>query len=188
MDLFYSSELHQYRHGDPVTGQILPGCTSIINAPKDFINEDDLIRGSRRHKAIELFIKCVLDEDTLAEEYKPYLEGYKLFALETGFVCTGSEIIVHSDTYLFAATIDLWGKFPCDTVDSIGDIKTGSYPSWCPVQTGSHALCIKQYVKRFGLHLKADGKYKLHQHNDRQNGNEFLALLNAKRVRDKYNI
>jgi hypothetical protein len=186
-ELFYQDDLHQYRHGSP-DGPILPSVTRIIDAPHDFFTPDDALRGTRRHKAVELWIQGTLDQETLADEYKPYLEAWIRFEEETGFIVKETEKLVHHDLHLYAGRIDLIGTFPGDAVDTLIDIKTGVYAPYAALQTAAYAGCLPGFHKRFVLQLKADGKYKMWLHSDRQNWVEFVTLLNCKRVRAKYNL
>jgi len=88
-----------------------------------------------------------LEEETVGEVEKPYLEAWRKFKRESGFIVEQSEVPMASSKYLFAGRPDLTGYFPSGI------------------------------IKRAVIELHNDGKYKLIPHTDRQEVNIWLSAL-----------
>jgi len=104
-------------------------------------------RGSFVHLACHYDDIGDLDEDTLDPEIKPYLDAYRRFKAESGFVVEQSETPMMSTKYLYAGTPDKIGAFP----------------------NGN--------VKRAAVELRNDGSYRLIPYTDRNDVNIWLAVL-----------
>ena len=112
-------EFNEKGHIYTLRGEILPSVTHILKS-EGFIDTlwyDDWSRtkGTYVHKAVQLYIGGILNEKTLDPEIVPYLEAWKKFIRESGFVVTGSEISGASKDYKFAGTYDVNGYFPGGT-------------------------------------------------------------------------
>jgi hypothetical protein len=136
-DVAFEKEGHVYT----AEGKVYPSITQILSA-EGFINtafydEWSRDKGSMVHLACHYDITGELDEDSLDDEIKPYLSGFRKFMSESGFKVERSEVPAINKIYGYAGTPDLIGCFPK------------------PVA-----------ARRFALELNKEGKYKLIPHTD----------------------
>lgn len=143
----FIEEGHFYEH----EGRRLPSVTGILKAEgyidTTYYTEYGRERGSFVHLACHYDDIGDLDEDTLDPEIKPYLDAYRRFKAESGFIVEQSEPPMMSTKYLFAGTPDKIGAFPAGT------------------------------VKRAAVELHNDGSYRLIPYTDRNDVNIWLAVL-----------
>jgi hypothetical protein len=143
----FRSEGHIYTH----QGAVLPSVTQILKAEgfidTTFFDDWSRDRGSMVHLATAYDDAGELDEDSLDPVIVPYLEAWRRFRLESGFVTEASEVSMMSSVHRFAGTIDTIGHFP----------------------TGNLA--------RAAVELHDDGTYKLIPFTDRTDRGVFLAAL-----------
>ena len=109
--LTFKEELHEYRWDD----SRVPNVTTIIKPLRNmgYIEPETLRRNREFGKAVhlmtELYDREELDEVTLDDVLKPYLEGYKLFLEREGFVIESIEEMVYSKKYRYAGKLDRIG-------------------------------------------------------------------------------
>lgn len=99
------------KHIHSVNGEIYPGVTGVLKAEGfcegfEFIDPYYLTRGKYGHKATELWEAGTLDEDSLDDNLRPYLESYKKAKQEKGFEVLGCEVHRYNKLYKFAGIID----------------------------------------------------------------------------------
>lgn len=140
----FQKEGHLYGGGLESVTQILTAEGFIDTR---FFDEYSRTRGSYVHKARHLDDIGELDESTIDPEIAPYLEAWRRFKLESGFVVEQSEVPMMSSTYKYAGTPDVIGHFPTGT------------------------------LKRAAVELHDDGTYKLYPFTDRQDGSLWLSVL-----------
>lgn len=145
----FESEDHVYYFADSLAR--LHSVTQILQA-EGFIDDawfNDYVRdrGSNIHLACHLDDIDDLDEDTVGEVERPYLESYRKFKRESGFVVEESEVPKANLKYGFAGTPDKVGYFPTGT------------------------------LRRAAIELHNDGSYKLIPYTDRQDVNIWLSTL-----------
>lgn len=124
-----------------------------------------MARGTGSHKLwedVERGIDDQYDYDPVVETYRA---GHTRFLAETGFkaIPGGIEKRVHSDELRIAGTIDRLGTIQGKLV--LLDYKTSKvYPSTA-IQCALYLLCLPEYqfheVKRYGVAMMKDGKYKM---------------------------
>jgi len=88
-----------------------------------------------------------LDEDTLDPVIAPYLEAWRRFKRESGFVVERSEVPMASSVYRYAGKPDVIGNFP------------------------------QANIKRAAVELHDDATYRLIPFTDRQDWNLWLSVL-----------
>ena len=168
----------------------LPSVTTILTAAgmydDRFFTEGARDRGRYIHKALLYLLQDDLVEETVPDEYNGYIAAFKRFMSETD--CTPyiemCEVPLFSDIWRFAGTPDIICKL--NGRDVIIDVKTGVEAATTGVQTAAYALlCPIPVVQRFGLYLKADGKYKLVEYKDRNDIKIFNAALSLYHWRQK---
>ena len=174
----YNDELHEYR----MDGIVIPGVTSILQAAglynEDFFTEQSRTRGNYVHKAVLYYLQDDLDEDSIPDEYRGYIEAFKRFMAEADCkphleMC---EVPLFSEVWRVGGTPDI----PCllNGQESLIDIKSGAETETCGIQLAAYALLHPiPSVKRYGLYLKATGKYKLIPYTDRNDIKIFKAAL-----------
>lgn len=132
-------------------GKYYPSVTEILKAEgyidTTYYTEYGRDRGSFVHLACHYDDIGDLDEDTIDPEIKPYLDAYRRFKAESGFVVERSETPMMSTKYLFAGMPDKIGAFP----------------------SGS--------IKRAAVELHNDGSYRLIPYTYRNDINVWLAVL-----------
>lgn len=134
-----------------LNGLRLPSVTGILK-DEGFIDDrffDDYSRdrGTFVHLATHLDDTGDLDEDTIDPVIMPYLEAWRRFKEESGFIVEQSEISLANTTYNYAGTIDRIGHFP-----------SGSIP-------------------RAAVELHNDGTYKIYPFLDRTDKQIWLSAV-----------
>lgn len=197
--LKFDPETHIYTYNDVV----VPSVTQVLKeagiVDYDGIDPDVMerarIRGQDVHELCQWDDEGTLDENGADDEYRGYLEAWRKFKKETGFVCEKIEYPVYNSIYAYAGTLDRLG--------SIGeelwllDIKTGQMQAWTALQTMAYLMALEYDAvvkksnlgrKRGGVELRKDGTYrfeKFTQYKDRDVFLSALAVANWKRNNGK---
>ncbi len=190
--LEFTAEDHSYR----LNGVSLPSVTQCTGLLCDYGNIPPAVLqaacdfGTNVHRATELFDLDDLDEDALSPALAPWLDGWKRFKNESGFLVRDIESRVYSKTYGYAGTLDRVGVLNGKLV--IIDIKTPTVvnPSTGP-QTAAYQHAVEEMNKekikgRYALQLKGDGTYRLIPYADKNDFNVFLGCLNVINFRRKH--
>lgn len=193
-------EFDEANHLYFVDGRVMPGVSEILRPLVDFsrippdVLEFARDRGTAVHKATELHDLGTLAEDSIDEHVRPYLDAWKGFCHDTGFVPTLIEHRVHHPGFGYCGTIDRVGslhKLP-GTPSVIIDIKT-------PVQLGAVvAIQLAAYQEalrfdpvaaslRFAVQLRSDGQYRMTAFIDKADFSVFVALLTIRQWELKHN-
>lgn len=166
-------------------GQEVPSVTTILNVLSSFSHINAAVlaaageRGTKAHKACELYDADNLDEDTLDPQLKPYLAAWIRFKRETGAEIIAVEKKVYHNTLGYAGTLDrlliLNGR-AC-----LADIKTGQRTIAHGPQTEGYALALDEKVNdTASIYLRNDGTYRLEIYDKaarRRSADAFLAAL-----------
>lgn len=182
-------------HSYTLEGRCLPNVTSIMEPLCEYtriprhVLDAAAMRGQHVHRACELYLWGLLDERSLDEEYIPYLEAFKRFLSETGFVAESIEERVYHKTLLYAGTMDLGGVLPGrgrkGDKRALIDIKTtfklmasvGPQTAAYADAWASHRPKEQHFEERYGLQLKKDGTYKLQPFKSLNDSNVFRSCL-----------
>lgn len=197
----FDEATHTYT--DTETGEDVTSVTTALGVldsyrgiPRDIL-EKASERGTKVHKAVELYLQDDLDELSLDPTIASYFYSYVRFERETGFRSRHSELRVHSRKFRFAGTLDLEGDDPNyrgkgKAKPSIIDIKSSVelMPSVGPQLAAYEKARIeetgdKRKHLRYGLLLKPDGSYQLKQYTDSADWSVFLACLTVHNYRSK---
>lgn len=174
-EFVYNDELHVYT----LDGRVLPSVTGILKGENfiddGFYTEDARVRGTYVHLACHLYDKGTLDQDGLDPSLRPYLDAYIKFKSETGFQAIRSEIPHYHPQYLYAGTPDKIGTMAGS--DTLIDLKSGAIEPWCALQLAGYEMFFDRPMKRFGVQLTNEGKYKMTRFTDRTDRNIFLSAL-----------
>lgn len=193
MRLEFDEPNHVYTLGN----RVLPGVTQLLDPLIDFtgiprsILEAAKERGQFVHKACEMYLWGTLDENSVPEEFIPYLNAFKLFLNQTDFQTEIIEQRVYHKKLLYAGTIDMGGVFPAlgrrvKPHRALIDIKTTFKlmrvvgPQTFAYSDAWASMNPKElhFDERYGLQLKADGTYKLERMTAPADRNTFLSCLN----------
>ena len=174
--LTFDEKEHIYRLGD----EILPSVTEVIKGAGlagDFMPDPwYLQRGSLVHAASALLDRNDLDESSLDPAIAGYVQGYRNFLKETGFVPEVIEVPRFNPKLMFAGTPDRVGRLDGEGI--VLDLKTGvSRPRWHRLQTAAYVLLSPEHPeKRAALYLAADGGYSLVEHADPNDSPTFMSF------------
>ena len=169
-ELTFEREAHVYRldgrHVPHVTG-ILTGL-GLVDGVRHF-TEESRRRGQAIHAAIHYHLEGDLDWASVAERFKPYVEGAIRFLDDSKAVVEASEVlVVHEQPPVFAGTADVLGTFFGEP--GIPDWKSGGLGEVAGLQTAGYDLAVGgDRRRRFGVQLFETGRYKLHDLSAREN-------------------
>lgn len=140
-------------------------------------------RGRLVHQALEWFDVGDLDEDGLDDRLVPYLEAWKAFLRESGFVVASTERRLYSEPRGIAGTVDRVGTLKGRP--TVIDLKTGGPERWHALQVAAYASMVREAdgvplakIQRACVYLTHDGRYRLEMHDDKQD----MAVFDAARV------
>lgn len=187
--LTFDPATHQYQ----LNSVSLPSVTQVIGYLNDFsmVPPETLERachfGTAVHKATELFDLGTLDVASLDPALVPYLDAWKKFLTDTGFVNEFVEEQVYSRKYGYAGTVDRIGILQRHrSIIDIKSIASITSARSISVQTAGYEQAFsemwdenKQSFKRYALQLKGNGKYNLIPYTDMNDFNVFLSCLNV---------
>ena len=179
------------RHAYILDGRVIPSVTQILTA-EGIINgqwytEDGRRRGGHVHLALRYLDEGRLDEDSVTDEVRPYLEAWGRFLSETGFICLQIEQPFADRNLGFAGTPDRVGWMDGDKTLSIIDIKTGAPEPWHALQTAAYAVGLgKRTARRWSVYLRPNGAYRLVQHRHLDDINCWLGLVSVHNWKLKY--
>ncbi len=147
-----------HRYIDEETGREFPGVTATIRSAglMGWTPNDDwyMERGTAVHAATAMSDRGTLDQDNLDPQIAPYLEAWKAYRRDTGYVPTQIEQIVSDLTIGYCGTMDRDGL----------DIKTGAAAKWHILQAAAYWHTDELRTDRTtwqSVYLQDDGKYKL---------------------------
>jgi hypothetical protein len=177
-DLAFDAGTHTYRYGV----RVVPSVTQALQVVSEFghVNPEILATarqfGQHVHQATDLFDRGGLDEDSLDIELVPYLNAWKLFLAETGFVVTHSEARIYHPRMRYAGTLDRRGTWKGTTW--LLDLKSGAVPRSVGAQTAAYQkACDEPPKRRVCLQLKRNA-YQLHRCEDPSDFALFTSCLN----------
>ena len=190
--LTFNEAEHRYFYGE----MELPSVTTALSVITDFsmiqpqVLERARVRGVAAHRATELDDLGTLDESSLSPVLIPYLDAWRLFRLQTGFIPENIEERVFSLNHLYAGTLDRIGisnmgaSIFNDRQRILIDIKARS------VMTDDTGPQLAAYAQawldmtgedlmdhRYSVQLKPDGKYKLHHYQNVSDLGAFFGCL-----------
>lgn len=184
----YIDSTHQYY----IEGIEVPSVTTILKAAglynEDYFTEESRTRGTYTHKACLYYLQDDLVEESIPDEYRGYVEAFKRFWAE----CDIEIVVGECERPLFNYILRYGGTpdIPCkiNTNDSLIDIKTGAETSTTGVQLAGYMQLLNYPVRRYGLYLKATGKYMLIPYTDRNDIKIFNSALSLYHWRAERNL
>lgn len=187
----FDAATHTYTH--IASGKAWPSVTQILVQYGDQftgINPDVLENkrqfGSAVHELCELYDKGEADNVVSHADVLLCLEHYKRFLKHTGAEVLVNEMVVWSDTYRYAGTLDRIYKIHGRNI--LTDLKTSDsiLPTYGP-QTAAYENCGSIHLPIHGratLRLAVDG-YKFQEFTDSNDKNVFMSCLTLHRYKEK---
>ncbi len=181
--LTFDALKHMYR----ADGRAVPSVTQILRPIENFDRVDpELLErarqfGSHVHQATDLFDRGILDEENLDLALLPFLNAYKTFLLETGFVVTHSEERVYNPRQKYAGTLDTRGTWKGSTW--LLDKKSGAVPRSVGLQTEAYRMALdpdQRPKRRLCLQLMRNN-YRLIKCEEQSDWSYFVSYLNVHR-------
>lgn len=195
--LHFDAATHAYTLG----GQRLPSVTQVLAPLYDFSRvRDDVLEAKRAlgqavHLACQLDDEGDLDESSLDEAVRPYLDGYRLFKSHKITRVVAAELRVHHPTLRYAGTLDLLADIDGDrtlidlktpvVINPAVGLQTAAYVSALPLELLTRPSG-GMHVRRAALRLTEDGHYRLIEYRDPNDFPTFVAMLTVHRWKEKH--
>jgi hypothetical protein len=160
------------------------------------------LRGTAVHSATQFWDEGDLAIDSVDPAIVGYLDAWKRFVAETGWRnLEPPETMVASLTMDYATTIDRVGGMGGEWVTGLDvpvnltvlNLKSGRSAPWHAVQLAGEALAYSEWapfplfkIQRAALHLLADGTYRLEPYRNREDYDDFRAVLRVARWRERH--
>lgn len=158
----FDAEAHEYR----VNGEVYPSVTQIIHEfglmDTSHFTDEAAARGRYVAEATAMDDRGELDFDACAAGAKGYIEAWRRFRRETGFIPLQIEQVVVSPIYKYAGTLDRLGLL--QSAKWLLDIKCGAFARWHFLQLALYALAtpgLGSATKRAVVALGDDGTYSI---------------------------
>lgn len=191
--LKFNEELHQYT----LNGVVIPSVTQVLEAAglSNLKMVDERILkascdfGNAVHKTVELHCKGTLDLESLDPILSLYLDGWKNFVEDFGYVSKGCEFRTYHPLYRYGLTCDQFGEITKGKFigTAVGDLKSGlPYPSH-KYQLAGYKLALDRTASTFIIYLDPEfeprGYKVVFASNNKQEQNVFLSALSLYNVR-----
>jgi hypothetical protein len=177
--LTFDPATHVYRYG----GRVVPSVTQILGMLNDFssVPPEKLARaadfGRNVHAAIDLDNQGALDEEALDPALLPYLNQWRRFLEETGFVVTSSEQRIYHKRLHYAGTLDVAGVW--QNTSWLLDVKTGWVPKSVGPQLAAYQQALPTPPKRRLCVQLTEERYNLHECKGPTDFSIFQSCLNV---------
>ena len=188
-------EFDEPSHTYTIDGKVIPSVTQILAPLTDLskipwaVLEAKRRLGTDVHKAAELYDNGRLDESSVSDRARPYLEAYKSFLSATGAVVLLNEHRVYHPIRHYAGTLDR--LYDIDGVEWLVDIKTSSqiYRATGP-QLFAYMMAgeLKSGTRRAALQLKPDGSYRLHEFSNHEDWDIFIACQRIHKYKEQQHV
>lgn len=177
--IHFDADAHRYT----VAGRVLPSVTAVLSRvgliDATWFTEGAATLGTYVHEATRLHDLGSLDESTVDERVRPYLEAWHKFRITVSAYIEPNwiERAVCDPVYGYAGTLDRIIRLSVEPDHWLIDIKTGEPDRWHQLQTAAYAACVPFAVRRATLYLRDDGNYRFKTHLDRRDIDVFRAAL-----------
>lgn len=188
--LQFDPATHRYTHA----GRELVSVTTVLKLAglvhTDWYTDTGRMRGTLVHQALEFDDLGELDGATLDALLVPYVQAWRRFRAESGFLVVevdgvpGVEVRLAHASRGFAGTLDRVGVLNGRL--TIVDIKSGAPQPWIALQLAGYAELLRAggnfldpvaRIQRVGVFVTADGGYKVQTYTDRDDFDVFDAAL-----------
>lgn len=182
-------------HTYTLNGAVVPHVTGVTDALAVYagvpyhVLQAKAELGSAVHYATELDDDGDLDETSVPDEIRGYVQAWRSFRGETGFEVLANEHRVYSESYLYAGTLDRVGHFHAlrgarkDTrvlidlkttyklLPAVGPQTSGYMQAWNEMNPAA------KVTRRYAVQLKADASYRLEELKELTDWSVFLSAL-----------
>ncbi len=181
--LAFDATTHTYTHN----GVVVPSVTQVLALVQDrrWFTEESAWRGSAVHAACELDDEGDLDEGTVLEEHRGYLDAWRSFKFAAAPRFTAIEERFYSPLG-YAGTRDR--RAIINGAQCVLDLKTGDPGRVCALQLAAYATFGE---RRFAVRLKPNGRYTATEYamaDCRRDMQRFLACLQVVNLRAEFGI
>lgn len=189
--LEFDATTHTYRRN----GKIVPSVTQVLKhagiIDDTWYTEASRARGTAVHLACEFHDEGSLDWDNLHPEVLPRVSAWVKLKEDLGIEILASETIHYHETYHYAGKIDRLVLSNTWRSPTLLEFKSGTMPMWAGLQTAGYEKMIdtspwmgatareRPPLRRVGVELRDDGKYKLHEFKDFLDWNAFVGALSV---------
>lgn len=189
-EIQFDSASHTYA----VAGQRVPNVSLVTDALQSYAGVPAAVLkakaelGQAVHYATELDDANDLDDDSLPEATRGYVDAWRAFRRDTGWVTHASEVRIYSAHYRYAGTLDCVGHF--DRMKGVSPRRLCVVDKKCtyrlmPAVRAQVAAYAQAYRETFGravdrvyaVRLNADGTFELAEFNDPTDLSTFLSAL-----------
>ena len=192
---------HVYRDLDDPGGAPWPSVTTVLGANLGWAGSFDrippIVLERKRQLGTAVHLVCELDDQGAQFEpeslvdVQPYLDAWRAFKRETGWITVAAEKTVWHPGQRYAGTLDRIGRRGASGSLELVDLKTSS-PAGAALKVGPQTAaylaawleCDPQakgldfwQVPRASVHLGDDGRYSVVPHDAREDWGDFLAAL-----------
>lgn len=189
--LDFDEATHTYRLGDRVLSSVTQVLaeTGLAQFDQPWFSDAVKARGTFLHEAIALDIEGDLDDDTLDEQLRGGIEGWRAFMRDTNAKIEFTEQMLCDPDQGVAGRLDLIVILPGPNgrqVRTLIDIKRALYPcaaiqlaAYVDMATALYDHAV--FFQRAALVLPGDGTYQLHHftdHLDRATWQAAVRILN----------
>lgn len=193
-----SPELHldEATHTYTLGGRVLPGVTGVLeNALREMEGIPEHVYkaagefGQHVDSACHLFDHRNLDWESLDPRLMPYVRGYEKFIYDSSVTIIASKKRVHHPARGYAGEMDKLILMRGLARPCVLDVKSSSIvPKSVGPQTAAYreayvAMGNEADQRRYSLHLRPDGTYRLDRLNDQADYSVFLSALNIWRFK-----
>jgi hypothetical protein len=186
--LIFDKNKHAYHYGGikvPSVTQVLSQLTNFDSIPFEVL-EHARKRGTAVHYGCELIDNDNIDWAGVHPEIEPYLLSWVKFKKDNNFNPVENEKRVYNQKYGFAGTLDVIGIV--NNEKWLIDRKaTATISPITALQTAAYNSCLDSDHRRFCIQLKKTGDYELVEYKNKGDFTEFLVMLNAYKIKEKYN-
>lgn len=187
--LTFRAEGHVYEYKGvrcPSVTQVLEQLQYLQGIPWATL-EEARERGTHVHQACHLYNQGELDEESVNPALAAYLNQYKRFLSDSGFIVTASELLVYNETMRYAGQLDFTGNFR--GTSWLVDIKSGVVPSTVGAQCAAYqaAMPIKERPKKRACLQLSPTDYKFIEQKEYGDFSLFTSALNCYRHNQKFN-
>lgn len=166
MTVRFDADRHLYFND---AGELVPNVTRMIAAlglvDTSHFTKEARDRGTHVHYAVHLYLRGVLDEETIHPPWRGHVDAAIKFVQDSGADRSKieTEVRVHDQVLGVCGTADAF--LPLFGSDSVADWKSGVVGRTTGIQTAlydiARPLLSGRRRRRFGVQLRADGKYRM---------------------------
>lgn len=154
---FYAAE-HMYSYfSSPV-----PSVTSVLAdtgyVDTTYMTDAGRERGTLVHLLCQAESESWLPDDSLSADHQGYIDAWRQFKADTGWVSITIEQPLFSTQHRFGGTPDYIGYFPGDTYLTVLDLKSGSVLPATRFQVAAYIVLVNERLVDANIRLMAAGR------------------------------